>query len=283
VTLAALDISSADDVARLFNKTLAELPPLAGVVHAAGVLDDGMVRQQTAERFAKVMAPKVRGAWNLHMHTKDLALDFFVLYSSAASLIGSPGQSNYAAGNAFLDALAHHRQAMGLPALSINWGAWDEEGMAANSLVRGRMASHGVSAIDPREGAELFTRLLGVNVAQIGVIPVDWTKFLKQFPRRIPPLFEMLAVAGDTPRKQTFRDRLASTPAAEKESALRRYLSEELTGVLRFEPGSVTSRERFFDLGMDSLTALEFRNRLEAELDTTLPATLAFDYRHSTR
>lgn len=278
VTVAALDISCPAATARLFSETLSDLPSLAGVVHAAGVLDDGMILQQSAERFAKVMAPKVAGAWNLHVHTKDAPLDFFVMYSSAASLIGSPGQSNYASANAYLDGLAHHRHALGLPALSINWGAWDDAGMAANAQVRDRMAAHGVSAIDSREGTSLLIRVLNLKVPQIGVIPIDWPKFLRQFGRRVPPLFSALASSGTTEGEMTFLERLNATPLPEKESALRRYLSDELARVLRFDPGSVTARERFFDIGMDSLTALEFRNRLEVDLETTLPATLAFDY-----
>jgi acyl transferase domain-containing protein/acyl carrier protein len=278
VTIASLDISSPAETTRLFTETLSGLPALAGVIHAAGVLDDGMILQQSAERFAKVMAPKVAGAWNLHLHTKDLALDFFLMYSSAASLIGSPGQSNYASANAYLDGIAHHRHALGLPALSINWGAWDDEGMAANAQVYDRMAAHGVSAIDPREGTHLLMRLLDLKLPQIGVIPIDWSKFLRQFGRHIPPLFSALAPSGTAGGEETFLDRLNTTPLPDKDSTLRRYLREELARVLRFEPGSVSARERFFDIGMDSLTALEFRNRLEADLETALPATLAFDY-----
>ncbi len=108
-----------------------ELPPLRGIFHLAGVLDDGVLREQTRERFDRVMAAKVHGAWNLHELTRDDRLDLFVLFSSAAALLGSPGQGNYAAANAFLDALAHHRRWEKLPALSVNWGSWAEVGMAA--------------------------------------------------------------------------------------------------------------------------------------------------------
>jgi myxalamid-type polyketide synthase MxaB len=124
------DVASPADTARLIEACQAEAP-LRGVVHAAGVLDDGVVDRQTAERFSRVLAPKVYGAWNLHHQTRELPLDFFVLFSSMASVLGSPGQSSYAVANAFLDALAHHRRARGLPGLSINWGPWSEAGMAA--------------------------------------------------------------------------------------------------------------------------------------------------------
>ncbi|NJO93485.1 MAG: KR domain-containing protein [Hydrococcus sp. RM1_1_31] len=121
------DISKQDDIIRIIPPSL----KLRGIIHAAGILDDGVLMQQNWERFEKVLTPKIQGAWNLHLATQNYSLDFFVLFSSAASLIGSAGQANYCAANAFLDAFAHYRQGLGLPALSINWGAWSNVGMAA--------------------------------------------------------------------------------------------------------------------------------------------------------
>ena len=145
---------------------LSKLPPLRGVIHAAGVLDDALIAQQSLDRLRDVMAPKVRGTWNLHVHTRALPLDFFVCYSSAASLVGSPGQANYAAGNACMDAIAHHRRALGLPASSINWGAWGEEGMAANAQMHARLASRGVTPIATSDGLALLSRLLRDTIAR---------------------------------------------------------------------------------------------------------------------
>src|SRR6185503_16441592 len=128
-------------------------PPLRGVVHAAGVLDDGVLLQQDDRRFAAVLAPKVAAAWDLHVLTRDVALDQFVLFSSAAALLGSPGQGNHAAANAFLDALAHRRRAEGRAATSVNWGAWRDVGMAAAQENRGdRMAAHGLLGLTTPEG-----------------------------------------------------------------------------------------------------------------------------------
>ncbi|MDQ2906938.1 MAG: SDR family oxidoreductase [Chloroflexota bacterium] len=132
------DVSQSADVVRVLNKIEATMPPLRGIIHSAGVLDDGLLLQQDWARFERVLAPKVEGAWNLHSLTQTHSVDFFVCFSSTASLFGSPGQGSYAAANAFLDALAHYRQAHGLPSLTINWGLWDTVGMAATVNARSR-------------------------------------------------------------------------------------------------------------------------------------------------
>jgi hypothetical protein len=219
------DVASAADAERLFAEIAQRMPALAGVIHAAGVLDDGVVTRQTLARLRKAMDPKVAGAWNLHQHTMDLALDFFVLFSSAASLLGSPGQANYAAGNAFLDALAHHRRASGLPGLSINWGG----GMADAATARRRQEANGVDVIGPEAGFDLLARMLGAGVpAQLGVFPVQWARFGVQFQGAVPPLLEHLPGAAPRPAQSAAPRSWAALPAGEREPELKRLFRTEL-------------------------------------------------------
>ena len=160
VVVQSASLSSADDVKNLFERFGKDLKPLAGVIHAAGVLDDGLIGAQTWERFEKVLAPKVVGARLLHEFTKSMSLDFFILYSSAASVLGSPGQSNYATANAFLDGLAWQRRALGLPALSINWGPWTE-GMADDERILKRLALQGITPLAVSEAHEAMAKNAG--------------------------------------------------------------------------------------------------------------------------
>ena len=344
VTIARADISIAADADRLFADVLSNLPPLRGVIHAAGVLDDALIAQQSSERLRSVMAPKVRGTWNLHLHTRALPLDFFICYSSAASLVGSPGQANYAAGNACMDAIAHHRRALGLPALSVNWGAWGEEGMAATAQMHARLASRGVTPIATSDGLALLSRLLRDSIAResndmddsdgsdasdesnrsdrqdrldgsdhsdradrfdhaerpavFGVMPVAWGTFLKQFPAGVPSRFEMLAPATPDTGDASSASASASADAADSSGAaaaavlalraltpndrrrrLQQMLRDTLAAVLGFGASvELGPREKYFDLGMDSLLSVEFRNRLQQTFSIALPATLAFDY-----
>jgi myxalamid-type polyketide synthase MxaB len=172
-----------------------------------------------------------------------------------------------------MDALCHHRRDLGLPGLSINWGAWSDGGMAASEQMRQRMAARGVSAIEPREALELLAGLLRSNLPQIGVFPVDWSKFLEQFPRGAPPVFEGLA------ERSTSAAFSLSGSREQREQQLRAHLHDELARVLGFDPSmQISGRQGFFDLGMDSLMAVELKSRLEASLSLTLPATVAFDY-----
>jgi acyl transferase domain-containing protein/acyl carrier protein len=278
VRVVRADVSRRDDVEALVAACRAE-GALRGVVHAAGVLDDGTLANQTPERFARVMAAKVRGAWELHVQTRGLPLDFFVGFSSVASLLGAAGQANYAAANAFLDALAHHRRALRLPGLSINWGPWSDAGMA--SRLHARLQMHGEGLIDPDRGVRLFADVLGQDSAQLGAFRVDWPRFAVRYPA--PEFLEHLLDRPTTARLPDtfdpgFLPRLRTAPGDRRGDMLADFVRAQVASVLGQAAGSIPRTRGFAHLGMDSLGAIELRTRLEQALDCRLPTTLAFDY-----
>ncbi len=170
------DVSSEDEISAVLKGIVSDMLPLRGIIHAAGIIDDAVIIRQDLDKFTKVMAPKRKDAWNLHTLTRDITLDFFVCFSSTASLFGSPGQGNYAAANAYLDALAHYRQSHGLPGLSINWGPWADAGMAASLGKREQMrwGDYGMQTIATEKGLDILERLIAQNSTQVAVCPINW-------------------------------------------------------------------------------------------------------------
>lgn len=277
------DVADPADVARVVGVAVRDGGwPLAGVVHAAGVLDDGILVRQDARRFATVMAPKVAGAWNLHLETRSLPLDFFVLFSSTASLLGAPGQGNYAAASAFLDALAHHRRALGLAALAIHFGPWAEIGLAAAAEDRGtRAAGQGMHGLAPREGLAAFEALFAGDFIEVGVVRLDVRQWIQSHPLlAASPLFRALVEEGEHApvRSSRLREALSSAPEGERRAMLERHLRQEVARVLRIPPETIGPSSPLSELGLGSLTALEYRNRLEATLGVQLPATLIWSH-----
>src|SRR5262245_53105554 len=230
------------------------------------------------------MAPKADGAWNLHELNRDLPLDFFICYSSMASLFGSPGQGNYAAANAFLDALAHHRRALGLPATTINWGPWAGSGMAArlDSRASARWSAQGLGLVPPELGLDLLEQLWTRDAVQVGVQPLNWSKFLRQLPAGSqPPLLEAFVheAGGAAPEKSQFLKTLEGTPPSERLALLQDEIRAQIAGVLGLVSlDEIELRARLFDLGLDSLMAVEVKTRLERALGCSMRPTLVFDY-----
>jgi acyl transferase domain-containing protein len=284
------DITREEQVVRVLAETRESMPELRGIIHAAGVLDDGVLLQQTWERFDRVMAPKVEGSWNLHALTKGMPLDFFVLFSSAASLLGSPGQGNYAAANAFLDGLAHYRRLQGLPALSINWGPWAEVGVAAalGSDGERRWTSLGLRLISPDQGTQALEQALRQDSVQVGVLAVNWTKFVESFPgRQTPAFFSDLARqsghstygnAEPAPQNDLLR-RLTEAAAGERQELLVAHIRAQAIRVLGLSSSHpLNPRQPLNELGLDSLMAGDLRNALAIAVKRPLPATLLFNY-----
>jgi acyl transferase domain-containing protein len=270
VRIAAVDVADRPALQSLFDSIAATMPPLRGIVHAAGVLDDGVLLQQSWDRFERVFRPKVAGAWNLHELSQSLPLKFFVLFSSAAALVGSPGQGNYTAANAFLDALAHYRRQRELAGLSIAWGGWGEIGMAASlqSRQHERASRQGISALEPAASLELLQVLLRGSPAHVGVLNIDWSKFLAQYAvGQSPPLLDRLAepaAAEPAATVLTLSERLRAVPAGDEEAILVAYVRECLGAVLGMRSDEVGVDVPLLQLGLDSLMAIEVRNRIES-------------------
>jgi acyl transferase domain-containing protein/acyl carrier protein len=281
VTVAAADASSERDMRKLFDGPLSELPALRGVIHSAGRLEDAVLTRQSWSRFADVLAPKALGAWLLHQLTADMPLDFFVLYSSASSLLGAVGQANHAAANAFLDGLAHYRRARGKPALSVNWGAWADIGAAAERNVAGRIGKRGIGELTIAEGLGALERLLDQPLAQVGVIRAHWPSVAESLESAAErPFLERLANASPRVRSSAPVEQVVPSPGR---------LSGDLTSVIRTAVAEVLGTKKaeslsdqmpFRDMGLDSLMALELRARLQKtlSLEAALPATMAFDH-----
>ncbi|MEU1619988.1 type I polyketide synthase, partial [Streptomyces sp. NPDC005722] len=291
-TWAACDVADRDALAAVLAAIPAE-HPLTGVVHTAGVLDDGVVSSLTPQRLSAVLHPKVDAALHLHELTQDADLTAFVLFSSTSGLFGGPGQANYAAANAFLDALAEHRRARGLPATATAWGLWDvADGMAGalDATDVNRMRRAGLPPLTAADGLELFDTALTLPEASLALMRVD-AGALRSLATAgtLAPLLRGLvrgvarrtvdASAATGAAQTELRARLAALPAAERDRAVLDLVRTEVaatlghTGAASVEPGRA-----FKELGFDSLTAVELRNRLAAATALRLPATLIFDY-----
>ncbi|WP_293079104.1 type I polyketide synthase [Moorena sp. SIO3H5] len=269
------DISEEEDVTKILEEIKVSLPTLRGVIHAAGVLDDGLLSNMSWEQFTRVMAPKVQGAWHLHSLTQNLHLDFFVCFSSMASLLGSPGQGNYAAANAFMDALAHYRQGIGLPGLSINFGPIAEGGMASRleSQHLSRMEAQGITPITPEQGLQALAKLLGQKATQVGVLPINWSQFLEQLSGGIKmPLLEAFSLAETTKSKDyKLLERLEASSSKEREKLLITHLQSEVAQVLGMTASQIDVQQPLNTMGLDSLMAVELRNRVQTDLGVDVP------------
>jgi acyl carrier protein len=283
------DVADGREVAAVMAQISEALPPLLGVFHAAGVLDDGVLGNQTWSRMAGVLRPKLAGAWNLHTLTRAMPLDYFVLFSSAAAVLGSPGQASYAAANACLDALAHQRRALGLPALSLNWGPWAGEGMTAPMDSTRRWAAVGLAPIAPERGLDTLEFLLQrPGPAAVSVLPINWPEFSRQFPGGSPPLLDAFSQPGgeqeesdQVTERQALLKRLLAANYERRLDLLASHVRAQVETALRLKPGTTLNlNQGLFELGMDSLTALEVRNHLQQSLGLALPATVVFE--HST-
>ncbi|KJK55077.1 type I polyketide synthase, partial [Saccharothrix sp. ST-888] len=284
------DVSDRSALAELLDRVPAE-HPLTAVMHTAGVLDDGVLDLLTPERVAGVLRPKVDAALNLHELTKHQKLNAFVLFSGIAGMLGDPGQGNYAAANAFLDAFAEHRRAEGLPATSVAWGRWGESGMAAHGAIGDRLDRAGLPGMPPESAIAALQQALDLDDTVITVADIVWERFAPGFTAvRASALLDELpavrraAVSGEPagpaePDASDLRQRLLGMAELEREQTVLDLVRAHAAAALGHATvDEVGANRAFKELGLDSLTALELRNRLNAATGLRLPATLVFDF-----
>jgi surfactin synthase thioesterase subunit/acyl carrier protein len=275
VVLERADVSVESDVEGLLER-IAELPPLRGVFHAAMVLEDVPLATMTEEQFLRAVRPKVDGAWHLHNHTRGLDLDAFVVYSSMTWNVGTPGQANYAAANGFLDALAIHRRELGLPALTINWGALSEVGFVARNKLD-TLERLGWTAISPDNALGFVGRCLAQGVSRASVFGVDWSKMAQVMPiiRSSPRLTHLAAegVSGSAAMGGTegLRAELLELPEDARGPRLVSALSEQVARIFDMPVDRLPQDVSLADLGMDSLMAGQIRNALAKHLEIDFP------------
>lgn len=288
VEVVAADVGTDEGVQRLVAPLGTRLPAPAGLLHCAGVLDDGLLSQQTLQRFAAVAAPKSDAAWRLHVAFAERGFSpaLFVLYSSMASVFGSPAQGNYVAANGLLDALAAWRQGRGLPGLSLNWGPWKDVGMATRGQTLARASQQGLDALGAADGMAAFALAIGERVPQMAVASIHWDRLAEQFgSESVPPLLRDLieghrvrrAAAPAHGRDTQTPEVLAQLAPAERRGRVAAIVRREAARVLALPDGGASIEDTLplSTLGLDSLTAMELRNRLQVALGLALPAAAA--------
>jgi short-subunit dehydrogenase/acyl carrier protein len=275
------DVGDEAEVAALLAKIRTELPPLAGVAHLAGVLDDAVLSQQSLERFRTTLAPKAFGACHLDRLTRDDELDFFIVSSSVSSLFGSPGQANYATANALLDGLVAQRRAQGLPATGVNFGPWAQGGMASSEAASANISAQGLVPLEPSAALSALAEVVANGTGQATVIKANWQRAAKMLGSSRPPILDLVlpSAVGETTGDSELLRQLQEMPVAQRAGFVTEFLQREVQNFLRLaQPPAATSG--FLDLGTDSLMAIELRNRLHSQFGgaLTINATAVFDY-----
>ncbi|KYC40370.1 short-chain dehydrogenase [Scytonema hofmannii PCC 7110] len=285
IIVAQADVSNSEQMTAVFEQLRDPQIPLKGIVHAAGVTDYKVLQDIDFSTLQYTLKSKVVGTWLLHHLSQEMNLDFFVCFSSIASVWGSRGQAHYAAGNHFLDAIAHHRLALGLPALSINWGPWTGGGMAS-AETQTLLKRMGVEAWLPEDGIAVLAEVLGTNIAQITAAQIEWSVFKPIYEvKGQKPLLELInkqpqeKIESPQAKRPEVIQQLEDLPANKRYSFLVSHLQTTVAKVLGLEQSQLPQiRQGFVELGMDSLMAVELKTRLETSLGQTLSSTLAFNY-----
>ena len=276
VRLALADVSDSSALRHAVDSALKDMPPLKRIWHLAGTLDDDRLLRLDASRFKRVLAPKAEGAWNLHRLSLDHQLEAFVLFSSTASFLGPMGMGNYAAANAFLDELALYRRHLGLPALSINWGAFRDAGMAARQADLRTLSRLGIHTVAPEEGFAVMERLLSRDECRAAVLHMDWPRYAAGYDSdRLPPLLRSLCPATADDSEASVSPE-ADSAGRDSRDAVMRAVRAKVATILRTDAASLPGDANLIELGVDSLLALDLFQSLEKQFRIRVDRSLLF-------
>jgi phthiocerol/phenolphthiocerol synthesis type-I polyketide synthase C len=275
------DVTDKAALTALFTEIAADMPPLRGLVHAATVINDGLIRTMDAEQIRNVLAPKALGAYHLHALTLGLPLDFFILFSSATTLFGNPGQGNYVAANACLDALARNRRAAGLPATCVRWGAIDDVGfLARNQKIKEALQNRmGGAPLNSTAALDILETMLAADASGLGVMELDWKAMSRFLPSSGSPKFSALArLSGESGRNgenpDTIQRMLTELTDEELIGTVIAMLQSEVGEILRLDPDKIEPLHSMYDMGLDSLMGVELVGALESRFGIRLPVMI---------
>ncbi len=281
VHLAAVDVTNEEQLKNFLTSFRKEgWPPIRGVVHAAGTVADQLLTECDAQAFNKVLRPKVQGAWQLHHLLKDVPLDFFIMFSSISTVVGSPRLGSYAAANSFLDALAHYRRNLNLPALSINWGPWAQIGMAARFNILSATTSMGINPLSPTRGLQVLDSLMNKDMTQMVVMDVDWERWRMVYQQlgETALVADLLLAENETAgtidtinQESSIRKEVMTANGNDRYNLLESYLCEQASQVLGMSRAKLDIHSSLNSLGLDSIMAVELKNKIEKTLGVMVP------------
>jgi len=284
IGMGKVDVTNFNELKHILQEVKDTMPEIRCIFASAAVIDDDPFVKQEWTRFAKVMACKVEGSWNLHLLTQHLPLDHFIMFSSIASLMGSPNQTNYSAANAFQDALAHYRRLQGMPALSINWSPWSVGiGAAMGERAAKVWKSWGSNTLKPDRDIKILSQLINSNAVQLGVLPINWAKFTGQY-EQVPSFLSELASKSevvskrDAGGKSALQTELQNAAFVNRKKILDTYLLKQISSTLGISGQENIRETSFMNLGLDSLMAVDLRNTIQQDVGQELPAMVIFAY-----